>query len=172
MDPAPQSHEQYWKDTLWPACWTDSYDLLFVFVHHHLTRVLLLFSSATRELDHILTNELSPEALASINKVIHKLKLDHNTDFTQLMCDWGLGATETEPESTCPTFLDGEHKEDSSERLRSLLHFLYESSIYRDLSFTSGAMNLIPLVTIKKCEALLNNSIAKALETSKVEDRT
>lgn len=117
-------------------------------------------------MDRIIANELSPESLASINNIIQEYNLDHNTDFKAVMRDWGLSSTDADADADCET-MPSKLQEDSLESLRSLLHFVSESTIYRDLTTASSGSkenNLVPLVTMQNYVSLLEHISKKALK--------
>lgn len=164
-------HEQLWKRAVQvPMRWTDAYDSLptFVFLLH----LISLLLSPDSEMDYIIANELSPEALSSINKVIQEFKLGHNTNFNQLKRDWGLGTdTDTKTDSTAPFPLPGIilQESDAFECLRSLLHFVSESAAYRDLTSSSKRINLVPLVTMEYYVFLFDRVLLKVAKAAKEE---
>lgn len=125
-------------------------------------------------MDYIIANELSLEALASINKVIHEFKLGHNMDFNQLKRDWGLSTDTnavTKTDSTAPFSLPDIilQESDAFECLRSLLHFVSESAAYRDLTSSSKRINLVPLVTMEYYVFLFDRVLLKVAKAAKEE---
>lgn len=117
----------------------------------------------SREMDRAIANKLSPEALASLDNVIREFHLNHQTDLRQIMRDWNLVDDNLHRSDHCLS--DCEPFQDSSERLRSLLHFLYESATYRDLtsaSTASGGRDLVPTETTWRYKVMLDQVLSQA----------